>query len=149
MKSQTSRRAFVCALPALATTPALALPQNPSECIDSHPEWLAQWQAARARWRVLAKLPGNENWDAPESIECDRIQSAMERQLETVPATTLEGACACMEWVLEEASVSEWLYQGHREAIENAHRAILHVMANSSGGMKARERAGKTHNNNL
>lgn len=76
--------------------------KTPAPLQDQHPEWLNTWRAARARWMELADLPHNGNWDDPRSVECRRVQYEMERQLSTVPPTTIAGAIACLSWIDEE-----------------------------------------------
>lgn len=134
MTNQTSRRAFMSALPALAAAPTVAASQRPAN--DPHADWMDQWRAARDRWLELANMPGNGNWDDPRSVECEKIQTEMENRLRTVPATTIDGAIACLSWLEEEIGPNEWCsYIGHREALLNA-IAALSALRDIGGEMK-------------
>lgn len=48
-----------------------------------------EWNAARADWVVFSKLPGNENFDFPESLEAEERESAaFDAMVETMPTST-------------------------------------------------------------
>ena len=116
-----TRRAVCAALPVLAA-PAAA--SSAHATADPHPEWLATWRDARARWEELAVRPGNERWDCPETLHWEAVEREAELCLHSVAPRTVAGALACLTWIEEDCGPSSWLCDGHGEALSHALRAL-------------------------
>ncbi|NDV52154.1 hypothetical protein [Salipiger sp. PrR003] len=91
------RRAFCLA----AAGPALLTPTLSRTTEDPILPHYRAWLAAREDWRRASMVPGNEDFDSPESLDADEREFAAEdRMLDTVP-TSKEGlaAVAHLMWV--------------------------------------------------
>jgi hypothetical protein len=88
-----NRRTMLAALPVSTFALAGAASPTPADPVVSlYHEWLA----ARAEWAVLSDIPGNEDFDLPESIAAmDRWHELMHQMLELTPST-IEGIAAMM-----------------------------------------------------
>lgn len=85
------RRTLLTALP--ASSLALAIPTQASTA-DPIVSLYRDWLAATAEWRRLADIPGNEDFDWPESIAAEnRAHAALLAMVELTP-TTVEGIAA-------------------------------------------------------
>ena len=95
-----NRRTLLTALPASSffiATPAQASITDP--VVPLYHEWLA----ANAEWKRLGEIPGNEDFDSPESIRAEhRADAALYAMIELTP-TSAEGMAALVHvlWSLE------------------------------------------------
>lgn len=86
-----NRRTLLAALPVSGL--AAALPAQAS-LTDPVVPLYHEWLAARAEWERLSEIPGNEDFDSPESIVADqRADAALDAMIELTP-TSAEGVAA-------------------------------------------------------
>jgi hypothetical protein len=107
-----NRRTMLAALPASTFALAPAASSTPTDPILEH---YREWLAARAEWKRVSYLPGNENFDLPESIEADkREDAALSALLEHTPVT-LEGMAALVHvlWYLDDPVIGDPDLESH------------------------------------
>jgi hypothetical protein len=76
------------ALAAVLPSTAIAFPEPEDPILPVYRDWCA----ARIEWNRYADLPGNENWDRPESIAAqEREDAAFWKMVEELVPTSLEG----------------------------------------------------------
>ncbi|ARE38324.1 hypothetical protein RGUI_0183 [Rhodovulum sp. P5] len=102
-----TRRAALTGAAALAASlpPASSVMAGASE--DPILPLYREWVQARKDWYALADLPGNEDWDSPETIEAqDREDRAFWALCDLTPCS-MEGVAALAHvlWVLDGPSV--------------------------------------------
>lgn len=104
-----NRRNLITALtisPALTLSTVQGASASPSDPIlPLYREWLD----ARAEWKRVSYLPGNENFDLPESVEADKRENAALAALVEATPTTLEGMAALIHvlWYFEDPIIGE------------------------------------------
>lgn len=91
-----NRRTLLAALPAAVVAPGVAMADQHDPLVPLYHEWLE----ARRTWRVLADLPGNENFDDPRLLAVQAREYAAEEAMLTLKPTSLEGiaALAALSW---------------------------------------------------
>ena len=147
-QSAFSRRALLTAAPALALAPAAALAgravgntdtrdgvSKSGQIEDSILPIYREWLAARAEWYELSDLPGNEDWEWPESKAAEnREWAAFEAMLETRP-TTMEGVAAL--------AAALWAWEGpcwkpsspeYSEALDDTTNRLIAAIWKASSG---------------
>lgn len=97
MINTQTRRAVMAALPVSA---AFARPV-PVETTDPIIALYQEWLKVRREWAALSKLPGNENWEDPRSLEAHKKEDRLLDQILQTRPTTFEGvsALAAVAWV--------------------------------------------------
>lgn len=94
-----------------------------------------EWAAARAEWYALADLPGNGNWDHPDSVASEqREYAAVEAMLATRP-TSLAGFAALADvlWCLEGPGIGPGDPDFPEQADWTSNRLIRHIWESASG----------------
>lgn len=86
-----SRRNLLAALP--ASTLALSLPASAKQEDPILPLY-RDWKLARKEWHRLSDMPGNENWDCPESLAADDRESAAFWAIVDMTPVSIEGIAA-------------------------------------------------------
>jgi len=98
-------------------------------------EHYREWLAARAEWKRVSELPGNEMYDWPENIAAEiREDAALDAMVEMTPIT-LEGLAA-LTHVLWHMEVPELEYHlpEYAEQTENpVHKAMLGIWRATTG----------------
>lgn len=86
-----------------------------------------QWVAARNEWHRYVGLPGNENWDAPESKAAEAQENAAFWEMIEMTPTSMEGIAALIHilWSLEGPAVAT----DHEEFHERADHPNCKLMA--------------------
>lgn len=96
-----SRRALLAATPAFwVAAPVVALSTEiaaPDPFLDHY----LQWVEARNEWLKLAEMPGNDDWDWPESIAAESAQNEAFFLMSNLMPTSIEGfaAMAHLVWI--------------------------------------------------
>lgn len=81
------RRLFLAA-PGLLAAPLIARAGHADAELLHH---YRLWAQAKRDWYRLSEVPGNEDWDCPESLDADRRQDAAFDAMMAIPARTMEG----------------------------------------------------------
>lgn len=105
---------------------------NPTDPILEH---YREWLDARAEWKRLSVLPGNENFDFPESLEQDnREDAALAAMVELTP-TTPEGVAALLHvlWYFEVPDLDRNVLEYAEVVKDPAHKAILGLWRATTG----------------
>ena len=111
--------------------PALAEASEPEDPILP---LYREWWAARREWYRYAFLPGNGNFDRPESVAADaRIDAAFYAMLETTP-TTMEGIAALITvwWNLEGPMVLDG--EEYRKACNEPGNKLIRAIYRAASG---------------
>lgn len=130
-----NRRTLLTALtaaPALTLSTVQGASASPSDPILVH---YREWLDARAEWKRLSVLPGNENFDFPESLEQDdREDAALGAMVELTP-TTPEGFAALLHvlWYFEVPDVDRNVPEYAEEVEDPVHKAILGLWRATTG----------------
>lgn len=124
MINQLTRRAALCAVPAILT-PLATLAGTANQGDDPMLPLYREWLSARKDWLRASELPGNGNFDHPASLEASgREEHALELMIQTVP-TSLVGIAALVHalWALMgAASLNEAIF---REECQKPHNRLL------------------------
>lgn len=131
-----NRRHLIASAPAAAfavSLPGAAQADTPDPVIPVYERWLA----ARADWKRHKDVPGNENWDAPESLEAEaRENAAFGEMLDMTPASMAGiAALAHVLWDLD-GPVAD------TDAPEPNAKLMLGILRATIGAEKARELIG-------
>lgn len=105
---------------------------TPSDPILAH---YRDWLDARAEWKRLSHLPGNENFDFPESLAADaREDAALAAMVELTP-TTPEGFAALLHvlWYFEVPDLDRRVPEYAARVKDPAHKAILGLWRATTG----------------
>lgn len=88
-----SRRSLMTGLPLAG---ALAsIPSTGATSTDPVIPHYRDWCRANSEWLRLSYLPGNEDWEWPESLAAEAREEAALRSILAHTPTTLEGIAAC------------------------------------------------------
>lgn len=120
------RRTFIAALPVSGC--AMAASASPAQA-DPILALYHQWREANAEWVKLINMPGNEDFDWPESLAAERrADRAMEAMLKLTP-TTVEGIAALTHvlWYLTGPAYTPDHPDYAEQCQEPANRAILAI----------------------
>ncbi|MBI6628318.1 hypothetical protein [Pontibaca salina] len=132
------RRDFMKAAPAalaVSTLPAATLAHEEADPILP---LYRQWVDARKEWYLYADLPGNGDWDMPESMAAQaKEDDAFWAMIEMTPTST-EGIAALSHvlWDLEGPSV----VPEHKEYAERAnepHRKLMRAIWRAASGQNS------------
>lgn len=126
------RRTLLTALPASTLALATAASSTPSDPILEH---YREWLSAKNEWERLSNIPGNEDWDWPESIEAEkRGDAALAAIIELTPSS-LEGiaAMAHILWYLEGPEFRAGTPDHDEELTWKGNRAMLAIWRAASG----------------
>lgn len=121
-----NRRTMLAALPASTFALGAAASSAP---VDPVVSLYREWLAARAEWNALSNMPGNEDFDWPESIAAeDRAFELMFKMVELTP-TTIEGIAAMMHilWDLEGPALRPDQPEYDEEMTEPGNKAMFAI----------------------
>lgn len=132
-----SRRNLMSGMAASGLTFAFASEVKADHYTETDPilPFYRKWWASHVEWNRLADLPGNEEWDWPESIEArDQEHAAMQKMLEITP-TSLAGiaALAHLMWVDEGPSLRTDNPEYAEECAQRENIMILQIWRAASG----------------
>lgn len=130
------RRTLLTALPASTlalTTVASSAPVDP--VVTLYREWLA----ARAEWVALSNIPGNEDFDWPESLAAEDRSHELMLQLVELTPTTIEGMAglAHILWYIGGPVFSPHTEDYEEEIQEPTKKAMLAIWRAASGKHEA------------
>lgn len=126
------RRTLLTALPASTLALATAVSSSPSDPILKHYD---EWLSAKNEWERLSNIPGNEDWEWPESIEAEkRADAALDAIIELTPSS-LEGIAAMTHilWYLEGPVMRPGTPDHDEELTWKGNRAMLAIWRAASG----------------
>ncbi|ARO13369.1 hypothetical protein BVG79_00007 [Ketogulonicigenium robustum] len=98
-----------------------------------------EWAKAREEFFALADLPGNEDWDWPESVDADaRENAAFWKMIELTP-TSLAGIAALTHvlWTLDGPTAIEGSSDRKEEANHPNCKIMRAIWRATSGGIAA------------
>lgn len=119
-----TRRSLLAGLPAAAVAPAAMA----ALAADPHPRWLKEWHHLTVAGELAAQKPGAGDADTPECLALEARRMEIEDRLCEIPATTVAGAAAQLEWIAAEQDLGIF-YEGHTRAL---HLAISTLQAKPS-----------------
>jgi hypothetical protein len=131
-----SRRKLLIATPGLLALPFVAragLADDP--ILPIYHEWVA----AKREWQRYENLPGNGNWDFPESLAAARREDAAFTAMMTTRATSMAGV-AGLAHVIWQSSGPGWVYGSEdyleeSRSFENAPKLALWRSASGQDGL--------------
>lgn len=137
MTHQLTRRAALCAAPvALIPLPALSATDDPILPLYQ------EWRAARAEWFRHYDLPGNGNWDSPESMAAANRETRAFYAMADMTPVSMEGIAllACVLWDAEgPASLNDDVYAEECRTPKNRLIASIWRAASGQSGLPPRK----------
>lgn len=116
----------------LAATPAFAAVEPEDPLLPLHREW---W-TARQEWLRLARLPGNEDWDLPESLAAEAREDAAYKAMHELTPTSMAGiaALAHVLWTVAGPSAPEDLVDAYVQDCEKDECKLIAAIWRASSG---------------
>lgn len=110
-----SRRSLLAAMPAAGAS--FAFTASAEASTDPILPFYHQWREAWADWNRLANIPGNEDWEWPESLAAEERAEDALRKMAALTPTTREGIAACAHavWHLIGPDSASWAPDFQRE----------------------------------
>ena len=136
------RRDLLTATPGLLAIPFIAQAGTEDDPIMPH---YREWCAARLEWWRWCNVPGNGNWDFPESTDAQSREGVAFEAMMRTPARTMEGIAALAHVIWDASGPAS--IQGTPDFVEECEhyesRAILALWRSASGqnGLPPSEKA--------
>lgn len=138
------RRTLLKFAPAASLAACVPATVQASETLDPVIPVYERWLTARADWYRYADLPGNGNWDMPESLEAEARENAAFWEILDITPISFAGiaALAHVLWDLDGPPINPD-HEEYREMADHPNcKLMLGILRAAIGPEKARELIG-------